>query len=248
MLTNVTLQKLDSLGLKGMLKALELQIKQPNINQLSFEDRLGLLIDSEAVERNSRKIDRLLTKSKLRYLEASIETIDYHPKRNLDQAIILSLSSCEWLVQKHSLIINGPTGVGKSWLACAFGKQACRNGYSVYYINATHFFEEIRNAIACGGLNKLKRFISKINLLIIDDFGIGGIDAQIGPYFLDLIDLQSISGGLLITSQIPTENWYDLFNDMTIADAVLDRIIHRANLIELKGDSMRKKRKVSDIS
>ena len=226
-----------------MLKAFELQLKQPNINQLSFEDRLGLLIDSETTERDFRKIERLLSKSKLRYLEATIEAIAYHPVRNLDQSTILSLSSCEWIRQKQSLILNGATGVGKSWLACALGKQACRNGYSVYYVTATHFFEDIRNSIASGNLNKLKRFISKLNLLIIDDFGIGGIDLQIGPYFLELVDLQSISGGLLVTSQFPTENWYDLFNDTTIADAVLDRIVHRANLIELKGESMRKNRK-----
>ena len=243
MLTNITLQKLENLGLKGMLKAFELQLKQPNINQLSFEDRLGLLIDSETTERDFRKIERLLSKSKLRYLEATIEAIAYHPVRNLDQSTILSLSSCEWIRQKQSLILNGATGVGKSWLACALGKQACRNGYSVYYVTATHFFEDIRNSIASGNLNKLKRFISKLNLLIIDDFGIGGIDLQIGPYFLELVDLQSISGGLLVTSQFPTENWYDLFNDTTIADAVLDRIVHRANLIELKGESMRKNRK-----
>lgn len=244
MLNAVTTQKLEQLGLKGMLRTLEYQLKQPEISKLCFEERLGMLVDAEISDRDNRRIDRLLKAAKLRHSDAALEAVNYKPGRNLDRGLLMTLASCTWIQQRQAVIFSGATGVGKSWLACAFGKQACRQGYSVLYITANHLFEEMRVAIGDGTIGKLKRSLSRLELLIIDDFGIGGIDVSLGPYLLEVIDMQSAVGALLITSQFPSEQWYDLFNDTTVADAVLDRIVHRSHIIKLEGDSQRKRQSV----
>jgi DNA replication protein DnaC len=241
MLNAATTQKLDQLGLKGMLRTLEYQQQQPEICKLSFEERFGMLVDTELSDRDNRKIDRLLKAAKLRHSDAALEAVNYKAGRNLDRSVLMTLANCNWIQQRQAVIFCGATGVGKSWLACALGKQACRQGYSVLYITANHLFEEMRVAIGDGTIGKLKRSLSRIELLIIDDFGIGGIDVGLGPYLLEVIDMQSAVGALLITSQFPSEQWYDLFNDTTVADAVLDRIVHRSHVIKLEGDSLRKK-------
>lgn len=226
-----------------MAHTLQIQMSDAKIGKLSFDERLGMLVDAELSDRDGRRIERLLKAAKLRYSSAAVEDIEYRPGRKINQSMVMSLINCEWIRQRQSLILNGGTGLGKSWLACSIGKQACRNGYSVYYVTATQLFEDMRLALATGSISKLKRSISKIELLIIDDFGIGGIDIALGPYLLEIIDLQSVSGALLITSQYPSDRWYDLFNDTTIADAVLDRIVHRSHVIKLEGESMRKQAK-----
>ncbi len=241
MLNVLTTQKLDQLGLKGMLRTLEYQQRQPEISKLSFEERLGMLVDAELSDRDNRKIDRLLKAAKLRHSDAALEAVNYKADRNLDRGELMTLANCTWIQQRQAVIFSGATGVGKSWLACALGKQACRQGYSVLYITANHLFEEMRVAIGDGSIGKLKRSLSRTGLLIIDDFGIGGIDVSLGPCFLEVVDMQSAVGALLITSQFPSEQWYDLFNDTTVADAVLDRILHRSHVIKLEGDSLRKK-------
>lgn len=241
MLNPITTQKLEQLGLKGMLRTLEYQQQQPEISKLCFEERLGMLVDAELSDRDNRKIDRLLKAAKLRHFDATLEAVNYKAGRNLDRSVLMSLANCTWIQQRQAVIFSGATGVGKSWLACALGKQACRQGYSVLYITANHLFEEMRVAIGNGTIGKLKRSLCRIELLIIDDFGIGGIDVSLGPYLLEVIDMQSAVGGLLITSQFPSGQWYDLFNDTTVADAVLDRIVHRSHVIKLEGDSLRKK-------
>ncbi|XZG69047.1 IS21-like element helper ATPase IstB [Chitinibacteraceae bacterium HSL-7] len=240
MLNPLTTEKLEQLSLHGMLRALQTQQQQPDATRLSFEERFGMLVDAELSHRDTRRIERLLKAAKLRHGSAALEAVDYRPGRNLDQALLMSLASCNWIAQRQSLILNGATGVGKSWLACALGKQACRNGYTTTYITATQLFDDLRAALATGTIGKLKRALSRVELLIIDDLGIGGIDVNLGPCLLEIIDLQSAVGGLLITSQYPSEQWYDLFNDTTVADAVLDRIVHRAHRIQLEGESLRK--------
>ena len=240
MLNQLTTQKLEQLGLKGMLRTLLLQQKQPEARKLSFEERLGMLVDAELSDRDTRRVERLLKAAKLRHGSATLESVDYRPDRNLDHGLLAGLANCDWILKRQALILNGATGVGKSWLACALGKQACRNGHSTYYITATQLFDDMRMAIAAGTIAKLKRTLSRYELLIIDDLGIGGIDVHLGPYLLEIIDLQSAGGALLITSQYPSEQWYDLFNDTTVADAVLDRIVHRAHLVKLEGESLRK--------
>ena len=240
MLNNLTHSRLHELGLTGMARALDLQQEQPQMQKLSFDERFAILLDAEASERDARRIERLLKVAKLRQSSACLEDVDYRPARQIDQSIMMSLADCAWIQRRQNLILTGATGTGKSWLACAFGRQACRTGHAVYYTTATLLFENLVLAQADGSLPKLRRQLIRTNLLIIDDLGIGGIDNAIGPILLDIIDQQSSQGSLLITSQFPTGKWYDLFNDPTVADAILDRIVHRSHFIELKGESMRK--------
>ena len=240
MLTNQICLQLDCLGLQGMAKTFRQQLEQTTIANLSFEDRFALLIEAEKTARDNKKIDRLLKLSKMRQSNASLEDIDYRPKRGLEISLISNLAACDWIKRRQNLILTGATGTGKSWLACAFGKQACRSGFSTLFTTATQLYEQLTCSQADGSLAKFRRQLIKTKLLIIDDLGIGGIDVQIGPLLLDIVDQQSQVGSLLITSQFPTTKWYDLFNDPTVADAILDRIVHRAHYIELKGESMRK--------
>jgi DNA replication protein DnaC len=240
MLNHQTTTQLQSLGLHGMLRVLNRQQDEPQTQKLSFDERFAMLLDAEVNDRDGRKIERLLKSAKLRQPSACLEDIDYRASREIDAAMIASLGDCGWIARRLNLVFTGVTGTGKSWLSCAFGKQACRSGYSVYFTTATQLFENLVTAQAEGSLPKLRRQLVKTQLLIIDDFGIGGIDVHLGPILLDIIDQQSMQGSLLITSQFPHEKWYDLFNDPTVADAILDRIVHRAHFMNLKGESMRK--------
>jgi DNA replication protein DnaC len=223
-----------------MLRVLNRQLDEPQTQKLSFDERFAMLLDAEVNDRDGRKIERLLKSAKLRQPSACLEDVDYRASRGIDAAMVASLGDCAWIARRQNLALTGVTGTGKSWLACAFGKQACRSGYSVYFTTATLLFENLVTAQADGSLPKLRRQLVKTQLLIIDDFGIGGIDVHLGPILLDIIDQQSMQGSLLITSQFPPEKWYDLFSDPTVADAILDRIVHRAHFMELKGESMRK--------
>lgn len=240
MLKNQTVALMQSLGLSGMVKALEIQSEHPKMTSLGFEERLGLLIEAEANERDNKRIARLMKAAKMRQSQASLEDVHYHPSRGIEEGTIAELSSCQWIDKRQNLVITGATGTGKSWLACAFGKQACRYGYPVSFLTATHLYEQIVTANIAGTLPKLRSQLIKSRLLIIDDFGIGGVDLQLGPVLLDIVDQHAMQGSLIITSQFPTEKWYDLFNDPTVADAILDRVVHKAHFLKLKGDSMRK--------
>ncbi|MBM5571100.1 MULTISPECIES: IS21-like element helper ATPase IstB [Deefgea] len=240
MLINQTQQKLQTLGLSGMARAFEQLFQRPESQNISFEDCVGLLADAEVCDRDNRRIARFLKSAKLRHGRATLADIDYQPSRKLNQPLIMSLSDCGWIDRRQNLILTGATGTGKSWMACAFGLQACRNGFSVYYTTATQLYEDLAHAQADGSLPKLRRLLIKTRLLILDDLGIGGVDTALGPVLLDIIDQQTLQGALLITSQYPTSKWYDLFNDPTVADAILDRIVHRSHSLQLQGESMRK--------
>lgn len=233
-------QKLAQLGLHSMATTLEKQQSNPKFTTMPFEQRLALLVEQELFSKDVRKIDRLLKKAKLRYSQAVLEDIDYRSSRGLDPIQIQTLATGEWMRQKQNLILTGATGTGKSWLACAFGQQACRQGIGTLYMTATRLFESLTDSLADGRLSRLRRQLVNTQLLIIDDLGIGGIQTQLGPILLEILDHQSMIGSLILTSQYPTSKWYDLFDDPTIADAILDRIVHRAHPIELKGESLRK--------
>lgn len=240
MLNNLTKDKLRALGLHGMLRALELQMEQPSMLNISFDERIGMLADSELSDRENRRIAKLLKSAKLRHINSNIESIDYQPSRKLNQSLVLTLANCDWIDRRQSLIFTGLTGTGKTWLACAFGNQACRRNYSTYYTTATQLFEDIAKAQAECTLTRLRRSLIKTQLLILDDFGIGNIDQSLGPILLEIIDQQSAFGSVLITSQFPTSKWHDFFSDPTIADAILDRVIHNSQIFKLQGESMRK--------
>lgn len=235
-----TSYRLQELGLMGMARALSLQWDQPESQQLSFEERLGLMLDAELSLRNTHRIERCLKAAKLRYGQAALEDLDYHPGRKLDRSLVMSLADCGWIDRRQNLIITGATGTGKSWLACAFAVQACRLGKVAFYTTSTQLFESLALAQADGSLPRLRKQLIRKELLIIDDLGLGGIDPSLGPALLEIVDLQSNHGSLLLTSQFPTDNWYAQFGDPTVADAILDRIVHRAHHLRLQGESMRK--------
>lgn len=190
------------------------------------------MTDAENSERETRKIEGLLKAAKLRETEATLENIEFKATHGMDRNTVMDLGQCEWLARRQNVII---TGAGKTWLACALGNQACRLGTHTIYRTATKLFEDISLSYADDTIPKLRRQLIRAELLIIDDLGIGGIDAQLGPFLLEVIDQQSQNGSLLITSQYPQDKWYDLF-----ADAILDRIVHKSHTIELKGESMRR--------
>lgn len=237
-----TPHRLIDLGLHGMARSYENQLHQPQLQQETFEVRLGLMLDAEYSSREARKIERLMRLARLRESQATLEDVDYKVSRGLDRSVVMNLAQCEWLRRRQNLLLTGATGTGKTWLACAFGNQACRQGFMTYYRTATQLFEDILLSHADNTLPKLRRQLVRTQLLIIDDLGIGGISAQLGPMLLEIIDQQSRNGSLLITSQYPQEKWYELFADPTIADAILDRIIHKSHIVQLKGESMRKVR------
>lgn len=239
-LNHSTVQLMEQLNLSGMASAYEQQLNNPDLQSQSFEVRIGLLMEAEICSRNHRKIERLLKNARLRESQASLEDIEYISGRGLDRSVIMGLADCDWLRRRQNLIITGATGTGKTWLACAFGNQACRLGMVTSYWTATDLFSNIILSHADGTLQKLRNQLIKTQLLIVDDLGIGGISSEVGPTLLEVVDRHSRNGSLVITSQYPKEKWHDLFSDPTIADAILDRIIHKSHVIKLGGESMRK--------
>lgn len=242
MLTHPTMEKLQTLKLTGMLKALTEQRQMPEIDSLGFEERLGLLIDREATERENRKLATRLKKAKLRQ-SAAIEDLDFRRSRGLDKALILSLAACAWISKGVNVLICGPTGVGKSYLACALAHKACLEGHSALYLRLPRLFEELRLAKADGRYGKLMLGYAKTDLLVLDDWG---LTQMTDPQRRDLLELMEDRYGLkstIITSQLPVTAWHEAIGDPTLADAILDRIVHNAHKIDMKGESMRKTKK-----
>lgn len=234
-------EKLGHLRLNDFLKAGNETLQTLQDNGLCFESILEHLVDSEINGRFNRKIQRLFNSAKLRYQNACLENIDYDPKRKIKKSDINRFATCEWIKQGRGLILSGPTGVGKSWLACAFGTEACNQGLSVMYFSAVSLFDEMSEAITLGNIRTFKKKICNTNLLIIDDFGLGEFRQDLAPSFLEIIDKQSQKGGILITSQVPKELWDQQFHDPAISDAILDRILHRSYDLEISGQSYREK-------
>lgn len=241
-----TLARMRELRLTSMARALEMQLQSPVINDLAFEDRVGLLIEHEWSERENRKLKRLVRGAGLPEM-ACLEDIDYRATRNLEKALIASLSSCEWVRRRQNLIVLGATGLGKTWLACAFANQACRLKLAASFYRASDLFADIAVATLDGSLPKLKQALTRPQLLIIDDFGIGTMTVQAAHVLLDVVDRRMRTGSLVITSQYPTDQWHGFFPDPTIADAVLDRVVHQAHRVQLRGESMRKLQAKRDL-
>ncbi len=234
-----TLSKLRELKLNGMAEAYMLQTEQPKINSTSFDDRLSILVDHEMSCRDTRRLQRLIRNAGFRE-QAALEDLDDRATRAIDKALLSTLASCQWVHQRQNLIIQGATGVGKTWLGCALGTQACRLGLSVLYQKSTELYLDISTAIHTGSLPSLKKSLIKPEILMIDDFGYGEITPEISNVLLDVIDRRMKSGSLIITSQYPKGQWHSYFPDPTLADAILDRIVHLSHLIHVKGESMRK--------
>jgi DNA replication protein DnaC len=239
MLYHPTLEKLQTLRLTGMHKALAEQTRQPGIAELSFEERLGLLADRELTERENRRLQTRLRQARLKH-NACIEDIDYRAARGLDKALIAQLASCRWIREGLNLILIGPTGVGKTWIACALAQKAAREGYKVQYLRLPRLFEELRLAHGDGRFPKLMSALAKTDLIVLDDWGLAKLDAEQRHDLLELLDDRHASRSTLITSQLSVEHWHEVIADPTLADAILDRIVHSAYRIHLKGESMRK--------
>ncbi len=242
MLYQPTIEKLHELRFFGMAKALQEQAEMPQCATMSFEDRFALLVDREATERENSRLQGRLKLAKLR-LTATIEDIDYRHPRGLDKALVLSLASCQWIRKHDNCIVIGPTGVGKSYLACALAHKACREGYRTRYIRAPRLFEEFATAKADGRYRKLLAAYARIDLLVIDDWGLATLTEEQRRDLLEIMDDRHDLRSTLIASQIPIEKWHSVIGDPTLGDAILDRLVHNAHKLVLKGDSLRKTNK-----
>lgn len=239
MLNHPTLDKLQTLRLSGMLKALNEQQQMPEIDSLGFEERLGLLIDREVTERENRRLGSRLKKAKLRHC-CCVEDLDFKTSRGLDKSLILSLAACTWIARGINVLISGATGVGKSYLACALAHKACLEGYSAIYMRLPRLFEELRLAKADGRYGKLMLDYAKTNLLVLDDWGLTPMTDTQRQDLLELLEDRYGRKSTIVTSQLPVTSWHEAIGDPTLADAILDRLVHNAHKIELKGESMRK--------
>ena len=239
MLIQQTREHLHTLRLTGMLQALDEQLEQPAMAELSFEERLAILVDRETLSRENRRLERLLRAAKLR-VSACVEDIDYRHPRGLEKPRMASLVALEWIRQSLNLCLTGPTGSGKTWLACAFGNEACRRGFSVRYLRLPRLFEMLRISHGDGTYTKLMNQLLKTDLLILDDWGIQKVSAAQRNDLMEVIEDRHGRRSTLIASQLPTDHWHEYIGEATIADAILDRLLHGAHRINLTGESMRK--------
>lgn len=240
MLNQPTLETLRSLKLTGMAEAYARQLEQPEVQRLAFDERLALLVDRERTYRESRRQRRLLQLARLRQ-SACVEDIEYQPQRGFDRSLVATLITCDWVRAHHNLHITGPTGTGKSWLACAFGHQACRQGLSVRYERTPRLLDGLRIARGDGSYSRKLALLARTDLLILDDFGLKPLPQQERHDLLELIEDRHGLRSTLITSQLPINAWHEYLNDPTVADALLDRLTSSAHRLELKGDSLRKR-------
>ena len=239
MLFTQTQEKLQALRLEGMAQALEEQRHQNDIVQLSFEDRLALLVERQWLWKQNRSLAIRLQNAQLK-ISASLEDLDYRSSRGLKRAQIDQLRASPWVKEHRNCLITGPTGSGKTYLACAVAAQACREGYRTLYYYAPKFFRALETARADGILLPLLKKLARAPLIVVDDLGIASVPGKLYREFLELLDDRQGQGATLITSQFPVSQWHEVIADPTVADAILDRLVHNAYRIELKGESMRK--------
>jgi len=239
MMMNPTLNKLSEMRLPAMEKEFRRQSELPAMSGLSFEERFGLMVEAEWNNRYDNKISRLLKAANLRCPSANLENIDFAPERHLDKALIARLSDMSWLAECRNLFITGACGVGKTWLASAYGNAACRLGKRVASYRVSRLLDNLRAARADGTWGKLLATLKKPDLLILDDFGLDSLDATHCRDLLEIMEDRYASGSVLITAQLPVSEWHGVFEDATVADATLDRLVHNAYRIELRGPSRR---------
>ena len=239
MMMNTTLEQLRSLRLVGMATGLQEQLTQPGLSGMSFEERLALLVDREVHWRSDKRQVRLLKAANLKYPQACIEDIDTHAGRGLERAAVMSLALGNWIERGHSVLITGLTGAGKTWLACALAQYACRRGHTALYQRVPRLGEELRIRHGNGSFGKWLIALAKTDVLLLDDWGMAGIDSQTRADLLEIIDDRAGNKATIITSQLPIEHWHAWIGDATIADAILDRVMQKNHRFTLLGDSLR---------
>lgn len=240
MLNELTTDKLRTLKLSAMASALDTQRNDPTIGELAFEERLGVLVDAEILHRDNARLTRALREAKLKFPNACVEDLDYGGKRTLDRAVVRQLATCRWVHDHRAITITGKTGTGKTYLACALAQHACRTGFRALYKRASRLYDEMIIARADGTYGRLLDRIAKINVLILDDWGMAPIVAGSRQDLLEVIDDRTGQRATIVTSQLPTTRWHDYIGDPTVADAICDRLLHTAHKMELHGPSRRK--------
>ena len=243
MLNEPTLEKLRDLRLNALAETWCEQRKDPKMTDLAFDERFGLLVDAEWIDRQNKRLARNLREAKLRLSDACIEGIDYPPRRKLDKAVIRGLASCTWIHEHHNVVITGPTGVGKTYIACALAQQACRKGYRVLYRRVPRIFDEILLARADGTYPRWLAKVARFDVVVLDDWGLVPLAESERRDLLEIMEDRYGNHSTILTSQMPVEQWHDQVGDPTIADAFCDRLLHNAHRIELHGPSRRQEKK-----
>lgn len=238
MLTQPTLDRMNAMKMFFMVDAFQRQLASTQSSALSFEERLGLLIDAEWSGREQRKLDQRLRTARLRH-SASLEDVDFKAHRGLSRDLVLSLGRGDWLRERQNLLITGPTGVGKSYLACAFAERACRSGFTALYLRAPRLYQELAVSRGDGSYGRLLARLTRTQLLIIDDWGLAPLKDQERRDLLEVVEDRYERASTLITSQLPVKTWHEVIGDATLADAICDRLVHCAHRVELKGPSLR---------
>jgi DNA replication protein DnaC len=247
MLTHPTLDKLHTLKLTGMARAFERQSHSPEIHSLGFEERLGLLVDQELTERESRRLKTRLKQARLRQT-ATLEDLDTRTPRGLDKGLLAQLAACQWLSERLNVLVTGPTGVGKSYLACALAHAACREGFTAQYARLPRLLEDLALARADGTYPKLLARLARLELLVLDDWGLTKLNDAQSRDLLEVLEDRYERRSTLVTSQLPTKHWHEVISDPTLADAILDRLVHNAYTLNLKGESMRKTKRPASLT
>ena len=238
MLNEATLDKMQAMKMADMAEAFTQQLRSSDYTELSFEERVGLMIDCEYTAREQRKLTRRLRAAKLRY-SASLENVDFKAPRKLKRQQVLSLGSCSWIQERHNLILTGPTGIGKSYLACAFVERACRKGFNAYYVRTPRLLHQLAVGRGDGSYSRLMARLARLHLLAIDDWLLAPLKPQERHDLLEVIEDRSEGASTLIASQLLVDDWHAVIGDPNQADAICDRLLHHAHRIDLKGRSMR---------
>lgn len=239
MLNNPTLETLKGLKLNGMASAFEEQLENPSSANLEFDERFGLLVDRERLHRENARTTRLLRLARLKHSQASIEDINYRSERKLDKRLIATLATGEWIRRGQGLLMTGKTGTGKSWLFCALARQGCRQGHSVRYWRLARLLEQLRIAHADGSYVALLKKIARTELIALDDWGLTPTTAEDRAHLLEVLDDRAGEKSTAILSQLPVEDWHGYLGEPTLADAILDRLVHQSHRLALTGPSMR---------
>ena len=241
MMYHPTLDKLKQLRLTGMMRALQEQEGVPDIRTMPFEERFGLIVDRELTERDNRRMQTRLRTAKFKQ-NAALEDIDFKAARGLDRSLIMKLAGCEWVSEHLNVLITGATGLGKTFLSCALAHKACREGYSSYYVKLTRLFQDLDMGRADGRYAKMMRQFAKADVMIMDEWGLAVLTDQNRRDLLEILDDRYNMRATIITSQLPISSWHEAIGDPTLADAILDRVVHNAYKINLSGKTMRERK------